>query len=215
MTRRQAATAFLAAASALLALMGTAGCSTTVRGTPVVSECARHDQPDCVDYEYRTPVGEEMILGHDEVAAAQQLCSLVDDATLRELTAGPFYRFVNATSGRCVIAAATDITQPRFSISVGAFPEAMQRYQIVDGNTRVDIAGSPAWHNRNDDGFGNREIEYTIATGTNANAGGVLFVSVRAALPRGVLEGPPPPLPQFDRHQHIAETFSTALRRTP
>lgn len=201
-----------------VAAVGATGCATSpvVPGTPHASECARWDlDPDrCSEYAPVRPVAQEIMVGSDRTAASRMLCSLLDEQTWSRLAGGPIYRWIDpGERGACVVAAVTTPDQPRFSLALSTYPDAMAGYGIVDGNERTVVAGHPAWRLSRTEYGGARYTEYTVATGTDANSGGVIFVKVRADLPRGVVELPaPPPLPAYDQHAAVAETVINSLR---
>lgn len=206
------------AAVAGAAAVGMSGCASApvVPGSAHTSECARWDlDPEhCSEFTPVRPVARDMLVGSDRATAARMMCSLLDDHTWQRLIGGPYYRYIDpTTSGACVVAAAAAPDQPRFSIVVSSFPQAMQGYSIVDGNERTTVNGRPAWRNVFNDAMGNRYTDYTVATGDDPNSGGVVFVKVRAELPRGVFEmAEPPLLPAYDKHAEIAETVINSMR---
>lgn len=192
---------------------GISGCTTTIRGAAVPSECARHDLADCAEYVPARPDLDQILAKAGDMESVQQLCSVVDEGTLQRLMGGTFFRYISVGERRCVIAADTEQTEPRFSVLLGVWNEPMAGYSIVEGNQRTEIAGSPAWSNVREDGLGTREVTYTVSTSGHDNTGGVLFVTVRAELPRGQFSASTPPaVPQYDNHRAIAEAITTAVR---
>ncbi|SDK48382.1 hypothetical protein SAMN04487820_108198 [Actinopolyspora mzabensis] len=206
--------------SALALLLGavTAGCTTEVSGTAHTSVCATHRLSNCRDFTPTKPANNIMRVWMNQGArtAGAMLCSTLDTNRLDRLMGegNEYYRYLTRDQSKaCRITteqSGPDNTQ-RFSISLKLFAQPMHGYKIVDGNKRTTVAGHPAWVNHQDRGA-RHYVEYTIATGTMANAGGVLFVKAETDSARGLLTDEELDYSHMNStHKAIAKAYTKAL----
>ncbi|PRW63459.1 hypothetical protein [Actinopolyspora mortivallis] len=205
-------------AGALVLLLFGSGCSTEVTGEALPSVCAEHRVSACLDYEPNPP-GDKYVMQvwmEDRRTAGNMLCSAFSEKELSRIMGegNEYYRYISNDGSRaCNIVTQQSGPQndQKFSVTLSMWAQPMRGYGRVDGNERTDVSGHPAWVRDFDRGT-SRSVRYTIATGTSPDTGGVLFVRLETANPRGVQTDSQPDYTHMENmHSSIAETCVSAI----